>query len=244
MNTLPAERDMPPAAQAAGRARAVATVTHPPTRSRLWVPLAAAAALIAVVAGSAVAVAVRRSEPVPPPAATATPTAPTSRAGLLATCAGYVDLADLAVRWFGDRSPVVMRALFRDRYGYLVYIGTDRTDANCSLAPDGSRMRGAGAGGSDSGYVNRPGEAVVVAGYGTCSVPADRLGYYVTGRVSRKVARVVVTWPGAAPVTAALDGPYFAARATFPGTKDAERPGELVAYDAAGNVVDRDNGFF
>jgi hypothetical protein len=242
MNTLPAERDMPPAARDAARARAVAAVT-PPARSRWWIPLAAAAALAAVVAGSAVAVAVRRSEPVPPPAATPTPAAPTSRAGLLATCAGYVGLADLA-RKLGDSSPVVMRALFRDRYGYLVYIGTQRTDSTCSLAPDGSRMRGAGGGGSDSGYLDRPGEAVVIAGYGTCEVPADRIGYYVTGRVSRKVARVVVTWPGSAPVTAALEGPYFAARTTFPGTKDRERPGELVAYDAAGNVLDRDNGFF
>jgi hypothetical protein len=102
-------------------------------------------------------------------------------------------------------------------------------------------MPGIGSGGAYSGYVDRPGTVVVVGGYGTCGVPADRLGYYVIGSVSTGVARVVVTWPGVAPVTAALDGPYFAARATFPGMTDVDRPGQVDAYAADGTLLGSDS---
>ena len=238
MNALPAERDLPPAARDAARARAVAAVTRPAAPSRRWVPLAAAAGLAAVVAGSTVAVAAYRSDPAPAPAATASPPGP-SRADMLAECVRYTRV-DTMARELGDTSRTDVRALWQDRYGYLLSIGSAKTAATCSFAPDGTRLRGAGSGGAYSGYLDRPGEAVVAGQYGTGALPADRLGYYVTGRVSRDVARVVVTWPGAAPVTAALEGPYLLARATFPGLTDVDRPAEIVAYDAAGNVLGSD----
>jgi hypothetical protein len=72
VNPLPTERDLPPAARDAARARAVAAVAQPPARSRRWLPLAAAAAAVAVVGGSALVVSG------PEPAAIA-PAAPTTR---------------------------------------------------------------------------------------------------------------------------------------------------------------------
>jgi hypothetical protein len=40
-------------------------------------------------------------------------------------------------------------------------------------------------------------------------------------------------------VTAALEGPYFIARTTYPGQVDVDRPATIVAYDAAGNELGR-----
>lgn len=237
MTALPAERDLPPAARDAARARTVAAVTPPAAPARRWIPLAAAAGLAAVVAASAVAVAAYRSDPAPTPAATASPTGP-SRARLLAECARYTRLDALARR-LGDTSPTQVRAVWQDRYGYQLSIGSAKMLAVCSFAPDGTPLPGAGSSGAYSGYLDRPGEAIVVGMYGTASAARDRLGYFVTGRVRRGVARVVVTWPGAAPVTAALEGPYFIARVTFPGQTGVDRRAEIVAYDAAGTALGR-----
>ncbi|HST65114.1 MAG TPA: hypothetical protein VLM05_07985 [Mycobacteriales bacterium] len=75
--------------------------------------------------------------------------------------------------------------------------------------------------------------------------PGDRLMAHVTGRVSRGVARVLVTWPGAAPVVAAVEGPRFLARGplqpTPEGTEPADRPALVVAYDAAGHPLGSTN---
>jgi hypothetical protein len=70
VNTLPAERDLPPAARDAARARAVAAVTEWWPGRRV-VPIAAAVAVVAVVAGAVVA-----SDRWP--AGTRTPASPTS----------------------------------------------------------------------------------------------------------------------------------------------------------------------
>jgi hypothetical protein len=77
VNTVPAERDLPPAARDTARARAVAAVEHRSAGTRRWLPVAAAAALAVVVAGTTVAVSLAHDQQppatAPPPVRTASP---------------------------------------------------------------------------------------------------------------------------------------------------------------------------
>jgi hypothetical protein len=77
VNTLPTDRDLPPARRAELRADLLDAVAHRPP-SRRWVPLAAAAALVAVVGGATVAVSNHdRGAPTTGVAGTRTPATPT-----------------------------------------------------------------------------------------------------------------------------------------------------------------------
>jgi hypothetical protein len=63
---------------------------------------------------------------------------------------------------------------------------------------------------------------------------------YASGVLRRDVARLKVTWAGAAPVWAAVEGPFWLARAALPpGAHDTATPADVVAYDRDGNVVGR-----
>jgi hypothetical protein len=261
VNTLPTERDLPPAAREALRARVVDAVGHAPPLRR-WVPLAAAAALAAVVCGTAVTVAVARGGPGrtadPAPTATATAsrtasprptprftpipkrTGPATAATMVADCATYArnSMGDLVQ----DESPAHLKLLLHDRYGYLIEIVTRRMDATCDMSPTGTVLNGSGGSrdpglGSELGYVIRPGIAIEVTAYGSDN-PAKRIwGAFAAGHVRKGVARVVVTWRGRPPVTAVLDGPFFIARIAVPGEPGPLPPGSAVAYDAAGNEL-------
>lgn len=268
MNTLPAERDLPPAARDALRARLVETAGHP-AQPRRWVPLAAAAGLAAVVAGTAVAVAVSRGGPPPvadpvvpvsSPASTpsasasgtATPTVrpptthpipkrtgPATVPGMLADCTTYA--RNMASIYLEDSSPTRVKALFHDRYGYLIEIRTAKLDFTCDMSPTGAVLNGSGGSsdpglGSELGYITRPGIAIEVTEYGSAT-PARQLGgVRVAGHVRRGVDRVMVTWPGQPPVRAALNGPFFIARVAVSG-RFAQLRGVAVAYDAAGHKL-------
>jgi hypothetical protein len=275
VSNLPTERDLPPAAREATRARVVEAVGRR-SPSRRWVPLAAAAGLTAVVAGAAVAVASRGApqvaEPRPTPSAPATPSATSSRTPspapsprsaftpipkrtvatvptMVADCA---TAAHNTTRYtFEDNSAPHLKVLFHDQYGYLIEIVTAKIDWTREMSPTGTVLNGSGASrdsglGSESGYVTRPGTAVEVTAYGgsTPRGPADSLqGVQAAGHVRKGVAKVVVTWRGLPPVTAALDGPFFLARATYQGKPGQGPEGVAIAYDAAGHELGRTKTF-
>ena len=236
---LPPRRELPAPTADRIRARVLAGTTAPAGRRSRWLPLAAAAAVVVLVAG-AVAVTGARDDRSAPPAGPPSPSpSGPDRAALLADCVKvFGTVRDRQGRI--DRSPFGVRALFRDRDGYMLWAGSTTMTVTCSFTSAGALLPSAGGGADPSGYLVGDAEAVVVNGYGTQHVTArdDRLGYHVTGRVRRDVARVVVTWPDAEPVTAALEGPYFAARATYPGRTDVDRPALIVAYTADGTQID------
>lgn len=242
MSTLPAERDLPPAARDAARAELVAAVRRPASRPRRWVPVAAAAGLAAIVGASVAGVAALRDDAAPTtpgttPTASPSPAGPT-RAGLLASCLELVQPErHRSIGNDPDRSPYEVRALWRDRYGYMLWMGNRTMSYECTFAADGTRQKGAGGGASDTGYADTP---VVGQGFGTSTASADTLAAHTMGRVGRGVAKVVVIWRNKPPVTAALEGPYFIARTVgvaSPTLEMEDRPLRVDAYDAAGNKV-------
>jgi hypothetical protein len=248
MNTLPTERDLPPAARDATRARLVAAADRPPASARPWVPVAAAAGLAAVVGASVAGVAAYRSDPAPAPVGTASPTG-LDRAGLAARCIGS---GSREVDTSGSR----LLVLFRDRQGYQFDVGNAGFIATCAASPDGREVfRGGsvGIGGQDGDnltYFDKP-WSVQLDTWGSQDLnggflnPGDPVVFHASGRVSRNVTRVVITWPGHAPVTAAVEGPRFLARVPgvppVEGQEPPDRPDMIVAYDAAGRVVGRTN---
>jgi hypothetical protein len=282
VSTLPTERDLPPAAREAARARVVEAVNRR-SPSRRWIPLAAAAGLTAVVAGAAVTVAVTRdgapqvAEPAPTPSRSATPsttpsatpsTAPSPRSAftpipkrtvatvptMVADCATS---AHNTTRYtFEDNSAAHLKVLFHDQYGYLIEIVTAKIHWTCDISPTGTVLNGSGGSrdsglGSEPGYVTRPGIAVEVTAYGGDSPTkqsnvfgrAGVQGVQAAGHVRKGVAKVVVSWHGLPPVTAALDGPFFLARATYQGKPGQGPGGVAIAYDAAGHELGRSTTF-
>ncbi|HEY6749558.1 MAG TPA: hypothetical protein VI357_28055 [Mycobacteriales bacterium] len=266
MNTLPAERDLPPAARDAARARVVAATQQPPAPRR-WVPVAAAAGLLAVVGASVAGVAAYRSDPAPAPAASPSPS-PSPSPSASPTGPDRDDLAARCIRSSGaDSGPVEIDTsdsrvlvLFRDRYGYQLEVGNPGFAAECTASPDGQEVIAGGYSGSGGprgrnltylkgreGPIELQGYGgVELAGHVPLPTAGERVVFYASGRVSRDVARVVITWPGKKPVTAAVEGPRFLARVPGRGRTDArqepgDRPDLIVAYDAAGHELGRTN---
>lgn len=245
MITLPAERDLPPAARETARARAVAAVTHPAVRRRRWVPLAAAAALLAVVGGSALAVSGRQPAPVPSPAGPASTGTPKPTSARL-----LPPERDIARRCVLNAGPaesagVLLRAVFTDERGYVAWVAGGTFSAICAYRWDGSRdsvQLGSGGLGADglpaAGYAAARDTYVtsglVIGMIERSRPPAAQLIF--VGQVARDVARVDVAWSGRPAVRATLRGPYYLARVLSPPER-GRRPelrGSVTAYDRDG----------
>lgn len=244
MNTLPTERDLPPAARDAARARAVAAVAPPPTRSRRWVPVAAAAAAVAVVGGSALAVSGR--SPAPDPAATGPGPAVAATPTAARTVPPDAELTARCVRDAGG-DPGRLRAVFSDARGYLVWVMGDDYGAVCAYRWDGSRDGDVDRGrlGPEEPDQPRTGYAPATGSHLTLSVRTrviarsepPRAQLVLLGQVARDVTRVEGRWAGRPPVEAALRGPYYLARVVAP-LQDGRRPelrGSTTAYGPGGS---------
>ena len=226
MNTLPAERDLPPRARATARARAVATVQSPARGSRRWLPLAAAAALVLVLAGAGVAASRLDSARTPVAAGPAQP-APASGPAIPATYVRQCDKAVLA----GPGHPV---AAFRDRDGLLAWMDYGAFTALCAY-DGGDRLVEAATADRLSAY----------HGYAPDSGPPARIslvvarqpGVWVIGSVRRGVTRLSAIWPGVPTATVTVSGPYWVARATLPPDRSLSAKPAILAYDADGHVV-------
>ncbi len=265
--SLPPERDLPPAVHAAVRARLVASVAAGPVRSRRWAPAAAAAALVALVGGSAVAVSgigdPASSVPAgaPPDRAALLATcvaaaqerpgsAPPSLAGSRVRALLTDDQGSLL--YFGNARAAgvcrisadgdVLSSANGSTGGYPGYLPPEHRPAsaerwgNMPVDAAGARFRCVPSTPAPDGGPTR---CAVAEGSPVTSEPAPLIRYAV-GNVRAGVVRLTVTWAGAPPVEAAVEGPYFAARVILPpGDHPAEGPAEIVAYDAAGVEVGR-----
>lgn len=228
MTALPTERDLPPAVHDAVRSRLVEAVAAPPAARRPWIPAAAAAAVL-VVAGAAAGVA-RVGGPDRPDSVAAAPTA----AELLAACQTELDRLPSTPDAPGR---VRLRALFQDRYGYVLAVGNARHDGYCELDPQGEPL---GAGVSTPAGRRQPGLVLQVDGSGRSPLYPDReqpVSFVVEGLVGPQVARVVATWEGGGSVTAAVGDGRFIARLVSDEPVSGDGRPAVVAYDAGGGEL-------
>lgn len=238
MNTLPAERDLPPTVHAATRADLVGTVASRPSRRR-WAPAAAAAALLAVVGGSVAAVDRLRDDP-PAPVATAA-SRPVSPATLLNRCTDVVHRnAGTASPQLRAGGPLRIGPVTTDPYGRLVW-GVNRTVVVlCEYDPadHGGPVAVITRLGTGPVTYLPAGGPPVTATYdltGKAAAPSEPAArsWPVRGRVHEDVARLRLTAPGCAPVEIDVDGPYYVTRMIQPVSHTGFEP-TITAYDAAG----------
>ncbi len=201
----------------------------------------------------------------PSPQPSLPPPGPTDPASLLQRCiAGSLVVGPSAVRPTSGS----VRVLFEDRYGYLLQVvgptysmlcGFDREGRNIGPGSPGAPSAGSGylpddsteavstqewgnySGGVVKYYLPSQSPGVPIPGTAT-RIPLDPgpETRYAIGVIRRDVAELEVTWAGAAPVRAAINGPFWLARAALPpGHHATETPADVVAYDRAGNVVGR-----
>ena len=248
----PAERDLPPGRSAELRAQVMQYVDAPRRSigARL-APVAAATAVLAVAGGTALVVQDQRSGSGGSPA--------TSTGSTAATGARTVSLDDATLaRKCAPRSQVLVR--FDDAFGTYAVVrshgagskGTVFTD--CFVSPRGSVDRTSWN--PDTLIVGPLKDKVALMSYGDFPTTAVRspLGcmpvdahpglcssdneHYVFGLVASDVGRVVVTWRGRSPITAAVRHGYFAARSVDTKSIAPGDPTPTVrAYDKNGHLV-------
>jgi hypothetical protein len=215
VNTLPTERDLPPATREALRARVVelAKVRVPGPRFRRWLPAAAAAGLAAVIAGSAVAVSAGRTVAPSAPAGTATSPSPAGDPRIMpleqvtrveADARLQAQVDDLCL-W--HRSRVLLAV--RTPWDTIAVGAPGATAFACAVLPDGNP----GPGGS--GVVLPPGArsplpAPATADAGGSSGQGVWLSTF-SGKVTRQVRRVILTFPDGRTMAATVgNGVYVA----------------------------------
>jgi hypothetical protein len=141
--------------------------------------------------------------------------------------------------------PPVIRALFRDDQGGVLWSGGPRGEILCGFRADGRPVGSHPAGeAAPTGFLPARGPAVsAVAAAG--EVVRDAAGAQHPARVAGGLARgdvaeVTVTWPGDRTVTAARQGPYWVARLVLPvGATLPDGPVWLTGYDKDGSRLDR-----
>lgn len=254
MSTVPAERDLPPAARDAARAQVVAAVARPARRR--WVPVAAAAAAVVAIAVPVAVVAVRHQDggptatPVVPAAAgTAAGRAVPDPASIVAKCTSRAARSwDLGRPGDVEKSDVLpptvqLHALFQDTRGYVALMGGPRYVTYCAYRWDGGVD-------DERGMVTGD---VIPYGYSTLSVPqhievfdsflkplpgGKASALLIHGTVQADVARVVLRWDGYPPVQADVRGPYYLARILAPATAAGHRYlAELDTYREDGSRI-------
>jgi hypothetical protein len=216
VNALPTERDLPPAARDALRARAVDAVRHPARPPRRWVPLAAAAALAAVVAGSVVAVALTDRDSGPaagPPSATPVTPGPTARSASpsptpidlsgpprfvslgmtrIAVDSRLQGLVNSACGFHGAK----VRLAVTMRYSTMAIVAPGADAFGCGLAADG----GPGLGGAGSYTPQLPSSPMVAPvrtdGLAEQAVAEGLFLSTLQGKVTSDVRRVTLTYDG------------------------------------------------
>lgn len=171
-------------------------------------------------------------------------TPPTDPVALLDECTRFANMSPTDDS--GQPQRLQTRVLFRDEAGFLLYAGDDTHSWTCEFRPDGSGVNGSGGNHGSIGDGWSTSQAVGMSSSGTGSLvtglgqDTTRAEYSAVGSVRRGVTTVVVTWGDAPPVTAAVNGPYWAARLVFPTGRYPETvPATAVAYDAAGQEVGR-----
>jgi hypothetical protein len=164
---IPTERDLPPAARAAARARVVAVAEAPARPARRWVPAVAALAVVAAVAvpvaalgrdggGSAGAPGApstaptgqrlpgqppgQRTDSGPPPGPTHASAPWTPAPNPSHTLPAETTIADRCLDGTGAgfAAGMSMRALFTDERGYVAYVAARNKLIYCAFAWDGS----------------------------------------------------------------------------------------------------------
>jgi hypothetical protein len=232
---IPTERDLPPAARDAARARVVALAEAPARPRRRWVPAVAALAVVAAVAlpvalGSGVG-APNRSHTLP------------AETTIVDHC-----LDGISAHFAAGMS---MRALFTDERGYVAYVAAKNKLIYCAFAWDGSLdHRSATTEGPILPDAYAPARSP--AGLGglnnmvdgsTDRLPGSDRTLYSTiyyGSVTKNVRSVTLTVQGVGPVHADLRGPAWIARAVFHGPADPKRLDlrtVITTYDANGRTI-------
>jgi hypothetical protein len=157
------------------------------------------------------------------------PAQPTPAAGptIPAAFARQCDKAVLA----GPGHPV---AVFRDGNGLLAWLDYGAFSALCSYDGTGRLIEASTARRFSAypGYLPGSGPPASVE-----QVVARPPSVWVLGAARRGVTMLRVTWPGAAPATVTVSGPFSVARATLPPAQPADVEPVIVAYDEDGHVV-------
>lgn len=222
MNTLPTERDLPPAAREAARARAVAAVTAPAARSGRWVPVAAAAALAAVVGGTTVAVSLAGGDPSPAPPAASHSASPSASASATPDFAGPPRVLPLGMSRVSPGARLQtqvdqgcgfhgakIRLAVRMRFSTVAVVAPGADAFACGLGPNGEPALG-GAGSYSPQLPASPMNAPVRSdGIAEGPVAPGLILSTIQGKVTRDVRRVTLTYVGHALDATVGNGVYY-----------------------------------
>jgi hypothetical protein len=134
-------------------------------------------------------------------------------------------------------------ARFTDAHGVVVWVGDAKDSTLCEFDErDGVVSEGQLGTMDPAGYLPGRRAAVQPRSWGNGELgPGGPATRHAAGQVRRGVTRLVITWAGAPPVTVPVKGPYWVARVVLPaGDHPVQTPAEVLAYDAAGTLVGRD----